>query len=172
MANGTLKVSNIQTSSGSGTITIGQSGETVTSSAAMGSGMGKVLQVVQATYSTQVTHTTSYADTGLTASITPSSTSNKVLILINQHVFFSTNGLSIKIVRNSTDIFVPPVNYTLHNNSGTGNPRMYYPIQYLDSPSSTSSTVYKTQAILHSSGTIYTQADNNYSTITLMEIAV
>ena len=30
MANGTLKVSNIQTSSGSGTITIGQSGETVT----------------------------------------------------------------------------------------------------------------------------------------------
>ena len=30
MANGTLKVSNIQTSSGSGTITLGQSGETVT----------------------------------------------------------------------------------------------------------------------------------------------
>ena len=30
MANGTLQVSNIQTSSGSGTITIGQSGETVT----------------------------------------------------------------------------------------------------------------------------------------------
>jgi hypothetical protein len=29
MANGTLKVSNIETSSGSGTITIGQSGETV-----------------------------------------------------------------------------------------------------------------------------------------------
>ena len=30
MANGTLKVSNIETSSGSGTITIGQSGETIT----------------------------------------------------------------------------------------------------------------------------------------------
>jgi len=30
MANGTLKVSNIQTSSGSGTITLGQSGETIT----------------------------------------------------------------------------------------------------------------------------------------------
>ena len=42
MANGTLKVSNIQTSSGSGTITLGQSGETITSSATMGSGMGKV----------------------------------------------------------------------------------------------------------------------------------
>jgi hypothetical protein len=30
MANGTLKVENIQTSSGSGTITLGQSGETIT----------------------------------------------------------------------------------------------------------------------------------------------
>ena len=30
MANGTLKVSNIQTSSGTGTITLGQSGETIT----------------------------------------------------------------------------------------------------------------------------------------------
>ncbi len=41
MANGTLKVSNIETSSGSGTITIGQSGETVTiSSGATVSGAG------------------------------------------------------------------------------------------------------------------------------------
>jgi len=39
MANGTLKVSNIQTSSGSGTITIGQSGETV----ALGSGASQTL---------------------------------------------------------------------------------------------------------------------------------
>jgi hypothetical protein len=41
MANGTLKVSNIQTSSGSGTITIGQSGETVTiASGATQTGIG------------------------------------------------------------------------------------------------------------------------------------
>ncbi len=39
MANGTLKVSNIQTSSGSGTITLGQSGETV----ALGSGASQTL---------------------------------------------------------------------------------------------------------------------------------
>jgi len=39
MANGTLKVSNIETSSGSGTITIGQSGETV----ALGSGASQTL---------------------------------------------------------------------------------------------------------------------------------
>ena len=48
MANGTLKVSNIETSSGSGTITLGQSGETVSvPSGVTMSGMGKVLQVVQ-----------------------------------------------------------------------------------------------------------------------------
>ena len=46
---------------------------------------GKVLQVVHATYSTLVTNsTTTYTDTGLTASITPSSTSSKVLIIVNQ----------------------------------------------------------------------------------------
>tara|TARA_Y100000592_G_scaffold14122_1_gene19999 strand:- start:35 stop:589 length:555 start_codon:yes stop_codon:yes gene_type:complete len=42
MANGTLKVSNIQTSSGSGTITIGQSGETVDMSNATQTGVGGV----------------------------------------------------------------------------------------------------------------------------------
>ena len=41
MANGTLKVSNIETSSGSGTITIGQSGETV----ALGSGATQTIAV-------------------------------------------------------------------------------------------------------------------------------
>ena len=38
MANGTLKVSNIETSSGSGTITVGQSGETVNLAGAVGTG--------------------------------------------------------------------------------------------------------------------------------------
>jgi len=130
---------------------------------------GNVLQVVQVVYSTQTTQTTSYADTGLTASITPASTSNKVLVLVNQQVYWSTNGLSIKIVRDSTDVYTPPVNYTYHG--GGTNPRFYYPINYLDSPSSTSSVAYKTQCIGHSSGTFYTQEANNHSTITLMEIA-
>ena len=46
---------------------------------------GAVVQVVNATYNTQASSTsTSYADTGLTASITPSSASNKVLVLFSQ----------------------------------------------------------------------------------------
>ena len=46
---------------------------------------GSVLQVVSATYSTAVSITsTSYTDTGLQASITPTSSSSKILILVNQ----------------------------------------------------------------------------------------
>ena len=46
MADGTLKVGTITTSSGSGTITLGQSGETVNVSGTAGTGFGKILQVV------------------------------------------------------------------------------------------------------------------------------
>ena len=83
MADGTLKVGTITTSSGSGTITLGQSGETVNVSGTAGTGFGKVLQVVFATTTTQVNNnTTSYTDTNLTASITPSSTSNKIYVIV------------------------------------------------------------------------------------------
>ena len=44
---------------------------------------GKVLQVVQSTTTTSVTHSTTFADTGLSATITPSSTSSKILIQLS-----------------------------------------------------------------------------------------
>ena len=82
MANGTLKVSNIQTSSGSGTITLGQSGETIACSGTLGSGMGKILQVVQGTKTAQFeTSSTSFVDSSFSAALTPASTSNKILIM-------------------------------------------------------------------------------------------
>jgi len=158
-----LKVNTIQDKGGNTIISSDGSG-TFTPN-----GFGKIGQVVQSVYSTQVTLTTSYADTGLSASITPSSTSSKILITVNQHVFFNSNGLSLRILRDSTAILTPPVNYTLHDGSANNN-RFYYPLQYLDSPSSTSSITYKTQGILHSSGTMYVQGDNNHSIITLMEV--
>jgi len=50
-------------------------------------GGGKVLQVVNATYATSTTNSTStYADTGLSATITPSSASSKVLVLVIKQV--------------------------------------------------------------------------------------
>lgn len=48
--------------------------------------VGKILQVVSATYSTQVTSSSStYVTTGLSASITPSSTSSKIIALATIH---------------------------------------------------------------------------------------
>ena len=86
MANGILKVGEITTSSGSGTITLGKSGETITSSAAMGSGMGKVLQIqnfFDQEDSQFVTTSTSYVTwtDAPQITITPSSTSSKILVM-------------------------------------------------------------------------------------------
>jgi hypothetical protein len=69
-----IKVDTIQTSAG---------GSPTASSLGIG-GVGKIGQVIEATNGSMTTITsTSYFDTGLTASITPSSTSSKVLITIN-----------------------------------------------------------------------------------------
>ena len=131
---------------------------------------GKVLQLVTGETATTVTHSTSYADTGLSASITPSATSSKILILVTQCVYWSQNGLTIQLLRDSTSIFAQPVAYTMYDNS-IDNARDIYSIQYLDTPSSTSALTFKTQCKLHSAGTIQTQESSNKSRITLMEIA-
>ena len=66
---------------------------TISAITALPTGLGgKVLQVVQGNTATQVAHSTSYADTGLTASITPSSTSNKILIMVDKHLFTGGNS--------------------------------------------------------------------------------
>ena len=70
---------------------------------------GKVLQVVQATTSTATEVASStYADSGLTADITPSATGSKVLVIVNQNlqVSISDNGNQglVKILRDTTAI--------------------------------------------------------------------
>ena len=63
---------------------------------------GSVLQVVNGSTYTKVSSTSStYADTGLSASITPSSTSNKVLVIVNQFLIKSTHNTygGLKLLR-------------------------------------------------------------------------
>jgi hypothetical protein len=136
---------------------------------------GAVLQVVSATHSTGVTSTSSaYADTGLTASITPSSASNKILVLVNQQgcqKFGANTGLGLKLFRGATELAkfegqlgINSDTNLSENNGGCG-------INYLDSPSTTSSTTYKTQLnSRNNTGTTGVQGDSATSTITLMEI--
>jgi len=173
MANGTLKVQNIQTSSGTGTITLGQSGETITSSATMGSGMGKVLQVVQSIIATsQNTTSTSYVTSNLSASITPSSTSNKVLIILSGgNAWNNTNNANtlIAFYRGATELASSP-HGIIQNTSGTNSFKSSWSASYLDSPASSDSLTY-TPYYKASSGTAHFNEATVSVQLTLMEIA-
>jgi hypothetical protein len=138
---------------------------------------GQVLQVVNANHSTSVSNSTStYADTGLTASITPKFATSKILVLINQNGLRKSagnvnNSINLQLVRNSTVVsqistFTGYTNTLLDLIIGSAS------TSYLDSPATISSTTYKTQ---FSSGfntaSVSVQDNNAQSTITLMEIA-
>ena len=136
---------------------------------------GSVLQVVNATYSTATSNSTgTYADTGLTASITPTSATSKILVIVHQaDVFKSTNDTSVRLrlVRGATDI----VQFSLFaagNGTTATNVNGSVGTSFLDSPATTSSTTYKTTFASTGSNAVATvQFSNSTSTITLMEIA-
>ena len=148
-------------------------------------GGGKVLQVVTATStSNTAVATTTYTDTGLSASITPSSASSRILVLVNQNSRcfreVSTSGFGIKLLRGATEI-VDQSNggnnqWTLSvSASPTGTPSLVInanvPLMYVDSPSTTSATTYKTQGAVQSAANGGTVTFNTVmSTITLLEI--
>jgi len=133
---------------------------------------GAVLQVVNATYSTDTTNgTTTYADTGLTATITPTSATSKILVLVNQsgiNIDTINSGTSVQLLRTLTSLVVFASFYGFQ----TAGVVMGASACYLDSPATTSATTYKTQFKRGAgSGTAYVQNNSSTSTITLMEIA-
>jgi len=138
-------------------------------------GEGSVLQVVQGSTTTRISATSSYVDTGLSASITPSSTSSKILIIVQQQgckcAGMNTGDINIKLQRGTTDIYKFALGYWYSQT--TNEFRGGISGTYLDSPSTTSSTTYKTVFKANDGGTSYVQNDsvNTVSTITLMEIA-
>ena len=156
------------------------SGETTGLKWAAPAAGGKVLQVVMGTTTTDTTiATTTLTDTTITANITPSSTSSKVLIIINGQCRYNRSqtamGIGAVVKRGATTIVDYEdygLSYTQVNTStyvatgGTLN------IAYLDSPSTTSATTYKLQAKVSTtadSGTSTWQVDAP-SQIILMEI--
>jgi hypothetical protein len=159
--------------SGDGTIT----GLTATGiSAVQQLPSGSVLQVVQGTTTTQVNNSTStYADTGLTATITPKFSTSKILVIVNHPECYKSvdnagNGIAMQIVRGSTQIAI------LGGSCGYTNSALvnYFSMNgcVLDSPATTSATTYKTQFKNSNNGaTCAVQLDTTTSAITLMEIA-
>jgi len=153
---------------------------------------GSVLQVVQVVKTDAFSTTsTSFVDvTGMSASITPTSSSSKILVLFDIAIGAANGSSTIgKILRNSTDIYIgdtagsrPRVAFQLDGGGGIQYTVLRTPIFYLDSPATTSSTTYKLQ-IYNTAGSAGTvnrvEQDRNTSSydvrtassITLMEIA-
>ena len=140
-------------------------------------GAGKILQVVQTVKSNIfTTASSSFVDvTGLSASITPSSSSNKILCVVNIGIGSDSAGADnlVRVVRGSTKI-VP--NDTLVRTDSTSI-CINWNISLLDSPATTSSTTYKVQILSESTSTVKVNSRNSevaihgISTITLMEVA-
>jgi hypothetical protein len=139
-------------------------------------GASKVIQVVYGSTSTSTTNATStYADTTLTAAITPTLATSKVLVMVAQNGLQksganSNNAMGIKIFRGATEISVstPLMLYTGTAAEIIGTS---YAQNILDEPATTSATTYKTQFRNANNGSgITTQYDSAKSTIVLMEI--
>jgi hypothetical protein len=142
--------------------------------AAPAGGGGKVLQVVNATFSTVAdSSSSSYADTGLTATITPTSATSQVLVFVSQNGLTKDTGdtrVGLRLLRTSTTLitFEAFAAWTGNGNiNGVGGSSA----SYLDSPATTSATTYKTQfASLDNVTKASVQKGSSTSTITLMEI--
>lgn len=146
---------------------------------------GKVLQVVEGSTTLNNSNaTTTYADTNLTASITPSSASSKILVLVSQAGVgvIGTNesrGVKLRLLRGATEIS-SSTDGIFGYASVTSQGRRGYSasISCLDSPNTTSSTTYKTQHALGGGGASGTSEVQDYlatantarSSIILIEI--
>jgi hypothetical protein len=136
---------------------------------------GQVLQVVNATYSTFVsTSSSTPSDTGLTASITPRFSTSKILVIVNQvgcRKQSNNTRMGLRVLRGATSIIQFESNGGWTNStaaSGFGGSGA----SYVDSPATTSATTYKTQFwSIDGTAQVETNVDNATSTITLMEIA-
>lgn len=151
-------------------------------------GAFRVLQVVTADkLDVFTTSSTSYVDvTGWAATITPSATSSKILVMYSTTTSNNSGAYTgYQIVRGATPVGNGTAsgsriaaNKGYYDATGSGGVSMMG--HYLDSPSTTSATTYKIQTRVHANtltiGATFTDADNvaTYScltNITLMEIS-
>ena len=134
-------------------------------------GAFRILQVVEGTTTSVVGNsTTGFADTNLTASITPQSTSSKVLVIYSQNCYSTggTTGMALRLLRGATTL---DTIYDLVYGTNSGL-LAHETFTYLDSPASSSSVTYKTQFNRNSGGGIvYVQPNSNRSSILLFEVS-
>jgi len=142
---------------------------------------GKILQTIANTHSTAVAISgTSFLDIGLSATITPSASNSKILVmysaLVDARSTGAQSGARLKVFRDATsiaeglsdgDIFInaaTSATFTILTGRITG--------FILDTPTTTSSTVYKLQGCgSQADDTATFQRNNNTSYLVLMEVS-
>ena len=152
----------------------------VTGTLATANGGSKVGQVIQATTSSAVNvASTSFTDTGLTVNITPTATSSKILVEVNQNIVTDIDTTAanskIKLLRDSTTAIEFANNIARTEAGGASSVKFgnLTTFSHLDSPSTTSQITYKTQGAISSTssnGTARFQNSSVTSIITVMEI--
>jgi len=138
----------------------------------LGTYAGKILQV-KSTIKTDTFSTTSGSITditGLSVSITPASTSNKVLVIARVNIGLVRTDpflYPLFLFRDSTNLAIhdSASNRTRAHSGGqwpcaSSDPTVDYVLEFLDSPSSTSSLTYKVAMFSESSGTAYVNRGN------------
>ena len=177
------------------TFTVPSGATIVNSGTATGFGGGKIGQVVSVAKTDTFTSTSGTLTdiTGMSAAITPSATSSKVLVLVNMYVGVTADDrfAVFQLIRGSTAICLGDTSSSRTSGSaahvrvtatGSANELTTQTINFLDSPSSTSEETYKMQGLVQTDGSpSFTvnrsgaDADDVHgfrlaSTITLMEV--
>jgi hypothetical protein len=146
---------------------------------------GGIIQVVQTLKTTATTFASAtYADvSGMSVTITPRTSSNKVMIVIHfscvMNSWYGDYGY-FRILRGATAIGADPFGVHRNYNSGTGDNYAdyeYFTFVYVDSPATTAATTYKLQAYNANTRSMWfnrdynVATDRNCSSITAYEIA-
>ena len=150
-------------------------------------GTGKILQVVTATQSTPVSTTsTSFVTANLSATITPSSATSKVLVVcqftLRNYITSGSGGntaSSAQIDRGGTSLTITGLERAGASAAGTS---LFVPMSlvYLDSPATTSATTYNTTirsdnagytTIAHPNTTILGTSETHTGNIVLLEVS-
>lgn len=146
-------------------------------------GVGKVVQISANNYTSPLSTTSqTYVDMGVTADITPTAATSRILVVFSGNVALTStsNTALFNLVRNGTNIAQPssgsvPSSFNVYSTDVGSRPVTW---MYLDSPNSTSLLTYKMQWRLDASFTAYylrhvSSADyNTVGTFLLAEIAL
>ena len=143
---------------------------------------GHILQTISANYVTSATtSSTSFVSIGLTATITPSSTSSKIIILASPTVYGDRSGstdnlIKLAIYKGASILADSETGVRTYDRGGSGIQGWGKPaMNYVDSPATTSATTYTVYGKAAENGITFawnpSDSGGSHSNIILMEVA-